>query len=56
VTSKPPGSLLGVSEKQTLFVPALVASIKSPDEAIGESAKRFLKLNDPAAAARAGVQ
>jgi len=49
VTSKPPGPLLEVREMRTLFVPALIESLKSPDEAVRENAKRFLKRNDPEA-------
>jgi HEAT repeat protein len=49
-------TLLNQDEKQTLFVPALLESLKSPDEAIRENAKRFLKRNDPETAARAEAQ
>jgi HEAT repeat protein len=48
--------LLDKNEKQTLYVPALVNSLNHTNEMIRENAKLFLKRNDPAAAAKAGVK
>ncbi len=42
--------LLDEHEKRTLFVPALIESLKSPDAAIRKKAKIFLKRLDPQAA------
>ncbi len=47
---------LGENEKQTLYVPALVQSLKSPVEIIRMNAAIFLKRCDPEAAAKAGIK
>ncbi len=44
--------LLGKDESKTIYVPALVKSLKSSDPTIRANAETFLKRNDPEAAAK----
>jgi HEAT repeat protein len=49
-------TILNQDEKRTLYVPALIQSLNSADKNIRGTAGEFLKENDPAAAAKAGIK
>lgn len=48
--------LLDKDEKRTLYIPALVESLKNSNRTIRANAEMFLKRNDPEAAAKAGIK